>query len=353
MRNRVEVAFEVAVHAPDVALPQQLLHPPHRFPTPTSRPKPVAAARQSPSRRSVPERCRSAASTVRSRTAGNPQRALLGRARLRYPDPPRRLAAVASRRAVLRPAGPVRPPLVRRTARTVWPSTPALPSFRHTAQKAACRLRWAHTLVPESEPDRLSARFARAASACGRSRPNVPPTPSGRGLSPACLGWLPQPLSPVGLAFVIRHGRSASTFLRPLAPRALPRFLATTDALTPAGRLFGPCGHEHRSVPGGSPCLSRPHFRPFCPQPPRRPSPGISVRSRFGSARDRQPADPVALRRQRECLPTGSWPGLRTALAGSPVGVAESGSRCVMFIRIVTDGLFTSGSSPPRVATTQ
>ena len=49
--------------------------------------------------------------------------------------------------------------------------------------------------------------------------------------------------------------------------------------------------------------------------------------------------------------PQGLGLGFATALAGSPVGVAESDSRCVG--HVVTDGLFTSGSSPPRVATTQ
>jgi hypothetical protein len=43
-----------------------------------------------------------------------------------------------------------------------------------------------------------------------------------------------------------------------------------------------------------------------------------------------QPEDPAFERRQREDFPRGSWHGLRTALAGSPVGAAESGSRCVM-----------------------
>jgi len=135
------------------------------------------------------------------------------------------------------------------------------------------------------------------------------------------------------LAFVIRHGRSTSTFLRPLAPRALPRFVATTDALTPAGRFFGPCGHEPRAVPGGSPCLSPTHVQPFCSQPLHRPSPGISVRSRFVSARVCQPADPVALRQQREYLPFRSWPGLRNSarrLAGrcSRIGFTLCLSRC-------------------------
>ena len=132
------------------------------------------------------------------------------------------------------------------------------------------------------------------------------------------------------IPFVIRHRLHASTSLRPLAPRALPRFIATTDALTPAGRLFGLLGHEHRSGPSGSPCLARPHFPPFRPQPPRRPSPSICARSRFLSAGGRKPENPA--RRQRDTLPHGSWPGLRTALAGSPVGAAESGSRCVMSV---------------------
>jgi hypothetical protein len=133
-----------------------------------------------------------------------------------------------------------------------------------------------------------------------------------RGVPRHCRRWI---------GFVIRHGLHPSTFLRPLAPRALPRFLATMDALTPAGRLFGPCGHEHRLVHGESPCLSRPHVQPICPQPPRHPSHGIL------SARGRRPEDPA--QRPREEFPRGSWRGLRTALAGSPVGVVESGLRCV------------------------
>jgi hypothetical protein len=140
------------------------------------------------------------------------------------------------------------------------------------------------------------------------------------------------------IGFVIRHGLHASTFLRPLAPRALPRFVATTDALTPTGRLFGFCWNlasfeaEHRLTRGGSPCLSRPHVQPFCPQPPRRPGHGIGARSRLVSARGRRPEDPAFRGRPREEFPRGSWRGLRTALAGSPVGAAESGLRCVMSV---------------------
>jgi hypothetical protein len=83
-------------------------------------------------------------------------------------------------------------------------------------------------------------------------------------------------------------------------------------------------------VPTGLPAYLVHTFPPFRPQPPRRPSPSICARSRFLSAGGRKPENPA--RRQRDTLPPGSWPGLRTALAGSPVGAAESGSRCVMSV---------------------
>src|SRR5207253_4275554 len=126
------------------------------------------------------------------------------------------------------------------------------------------------------------------------------------------------------------HGPHASMSLQPLALRTLLRFAATTDALTPAGRLLGPCGQEHRSGPGGSPCLSRPHFQPFCPQPPHRPNHDICARSRSLSVRGRRPLDRVPGQRLKDCFLPGSWRGLRSALTGSPVGVAVSGLRCVM-----------------------
>ena len=45
---------------------------------------------------------------------------------------------------------------------------------------------------------------------------------------------------------------------------------------------------------------------------------------------------------------------LRLSLAGSSLRLAESSSRCYVFTHFhVTDWQFTSGSSPPRVATTQ
>ena len=128
------------------------------------------------------------------------------------------------------------------------------------------------------------------------------------------------------------HVPCVSTFLPPLAPRALARFVATMEALTPAQRLFGPSGHEHRSGPGGSPCLLRPHFQPFCPQPPRRLNHAICSRSQFVSVRDCMPVDHARPSEHGEALPCRSWHRLRTALAGSPVGAAESGLLCVMSV---------------------
>ncbi len=140
------------------------------------------------------------------------------------------------------------------------------------------------------------------------------------------------------IGFVTRHELHASTFLRPFAPRALPRFVATTDALTPGGRLFGNCWTlasfvaELRLARRGSlflastlPTLLSPTTPP--PQPRHLRSFTLEVCSWPHAS------GPCTRRRQREGFPQGSWRGLRTALAGSPVGMAESGLRCVLFDR--------------------
>src|SRR5919109_830586 len=57
-------------------------------------------------------------------------------------------------------------------------------------------------------------------------------------------------------------------------------------------------------------------------------------RSRFISAPSRRPEDPTRGCGQRESLPPRSWPGLRTALAGSPVGLAESSLRRIIFMTL-------------------
>ena len=56
-------------------------------------------------------------------------------------------------------------------------------------------------------------------------------------------------------------------FLRPFAPRALPRFLALTDALTCAGEALANVRPLAPSVPGRVPCFMLATFRPFRPHP--------------------------------------------------------------------------------------
>ena len=102
------------------------------------------------------------------------------------------------------------------------------------------------------------------------------------------------------------------------------------DALTSTGRLFGSCDHEHRSDPGGSPCLLRPHFQPFCPQPPRHPSHGICTRSRFLLTVTAWQGTLPSEEDRGSLFPRGLCQGLRSGSAGSPVDAAKSGLRCVM-----------------------
>src|SRR5437867_3883167 len=328
MRNGIEVALEVGIHTPDLTLVQELLHAIHCLPTAPAGPKPVAVLGEIALKdrfEYVPHSRLDGPVAHR----GNSQRSLLVRPRFLYPDATRRLAAVAfSAQFFAQPRQLALDMLVKLLDGLAIDSGCSL--VAPDRPKAGLKVVLREHFVPEPEPYgcRLTC-FEPGQHAIGPHRMFHPP--------PAVAGFcgLLRLVEPShyrrSIGFVIRHRLLASTFLRPLAPRALPRFLATTDALTPAGRLFGRTGHEHRSGPDGSPCLPRSHFQPFCPQPPRRPSHGICSRSRFCSARGRWPEDPALERGQREKFPWRSWRGLRTALAGSPVGVAESGLRCVMF----------------------
>ena len=56
----------------------------------------------------------------------------------------------------------------------------------------------------------------------------------------------------------------------------------------------------------------------------------MCARSRFRSVRGRWPVDQVSLRRPKDSFLRGPWPRLRSALTGSPVGMAVSGLRCLM-----------------------
>lgn len=148
------------------------------------------------------------------------------------------------------------------------------------------------------------------------------------------------------LGCLMRHGPYVSTFLRPLAPRALPRFMATTDTLTPAGRLFGPSGAMNTglSSTAGLPVYLVHSSNRSAPNHPTVSPSVICFRSRFISERRGRPVDPVARGAQREVLPRGFGSRLRTAVAGSPIGLAESDSRSVMSLHVMS--LRTGCSSP-------
>jgi len=148
------------------------------------------------------------------------------------------------------------------------------------------------------------------------------------------------------LECLIGHVPYVSTFLRPLAPRALPRFMATTDALTPAGRLFGPLGAMNTglSSTAGLPVYLVHSSNRSVPNHPTVSPSVICFRSRFISERRGRPVDPVARGTQREVLPRGFGSRLRTAVAGSPIGLAESDLRSVMSLHVMS--LRTGCSSP-------
>ena len=129
----------------------------------------------------------------------------------------------------------------------------------------------------------------------------------------------------------LRYGHCAFTFLRPFAPRALPRFHATTDALTAA---------QH-SPPDSSPCFTSSHL-PDLPSPTTAPRPTVAFRScRFSAVN----LLPLGCFGNLKPAPDGSS-GLRPWSAGSSLGTAESRSS-------PTDGQFVSRCSPPVLANTQ
>src|ERR1700679_3797671 len=71
-----------------------------------------------------------------------------------------------------------------------------------------------------------------------------------------CARRVPPLVSPCGHSrwLVVRYSVChPSTFRRSLRSTVITRFIATTDALTPGGRLFGPLGLERRLSPPGLP----------------------------------------------------------------------------------------------------
>ncbi len=128
------------------------------------------------------------------------------------------------------------------------------------------------------------------------------------------------------------HFRSFRSFHYPpscaaFAPRALPRFITTTGALTAEGAALRLQEHEHRSCP---PQLSLLHVHrlPTIPPPITPQSPAIAftsvlpapARTSIASEGDRVGSTPF----KPSAWPTGS--GLRLIVAGSPDCMAESSS---------------------------
>ena len=123
-----------------------------------------------------------------------------------------------------------------------------------------------------------------------------------------------------------------STFLHPFAPRALPRFFALTDALTPAQGALRTLtrGNEH-------------------PPYPRQVSLVHTARPAMHSVTTHlaRPAIASPLPTQRGRLP-GLYPGLDFTLNPQARRYARPNR-----VRHPTDCMFVSGCSPPRVAATQ
>src|ERR1700730_9747027 len=159
----------------------------------------------------------------------------------------------------------------------------------------------------------------------GRQHPCRPnrwfgPRPvAGKPRRPSVLSGAVSPLRHSRRCLSTAFGRHVSTFLRPFAPPALPGFIATMSALTPAWRR----DLKARSAPRGGRYL-----KILSPLAPRRsprftrsipPEPSVS---------NHLTAPMIALSPN----PLASWascvcahrPGLRLCIAGSPVSTAES-----------------------------
>ena len=109
-----------------------------------------------------------------------------------------------------------------------------------------------------------------------------------------------------------------STFLHPFAPPALPGFIATMSALTPAweARPRGPFCSSRRAVPWNP-------FSSLCPA-------GLLASRVLSLQSLPSPTTPLPPMIALTPNPSASWascshrPGLRLSTAGSPVSVAES-----------------------------
>ncbi len=147
---------------------------------------------------------------------------------------------------------------------------------------------------------------------------------------------------------LIEHGRSASTYLHPLAPQALPCFCATMDALTPARRPhLPPCSGQVSLVHMARTSLHSVTNHPAYPviasllpsQRDRLPEPGLRPASSM-------PCRGLANLWQTSCFRPCS--GLGFTFNEQARRIAGPNR-----VRFTTDCKFASGCSPPRLAATQ
>jgi hypothetical protein len=152
----------------------------------------------------------------------------------------------------------------------------------------------------------------------------------------------------------ISHRSPASTFLRPFAPQALPRFPATMDALTPARLALRHTSHEHQpfseqvslvhmtrpSLHSVTNHLTRPAIAFQLPaQRDRLPEPGL------------RPATPMPCRGLANLWQTSC----SRPCSGLDFALHEEAHRHVRpnRVRHPTDCRFVSSCSPPRLTATQ
>ena len=155
---------------------------------------------------------------------------------------------------------------------------------------------------------------------------------------------------------LLAHRSPASTFLRPFAPRALPRFLATMDALTPVqGALRTHTkGNEHPPRPEQVSLvhMTRPSLHSVTNHPTR---PVIAFL--LPTQRDRlpdpglRPATPIPCRGLANLWQTSCF----RPCSGLDFAINEQARRSVRpnRVRHPTDCKFAAGCSPPRLTATQ
>jgi len=128
------------------------------------------------------------------------------------------------------------------------------------------------------------------------------------------------------------------SFLPPFAPRELPRFLTTTGALSPSGRLFGPLAAMNSVLfPDRDPWFTSLRL-PAIPYPTTRYTSAVTL---------------TVLRNAAAGLPVPSGTGFRFLASPFSRRLAHVSGRIGFIIVLIMDWQFASSCSPPRLSATQ